>query len=46
MVQEIADLKALLVQENDPSTLEYLLRLKLGMIKPGEAKYLLVEGEH
>jgi cell division protein FtsB len=46
MVQEIADLKALLSQENDPSTLEYLARLKLGMVKPGEVKYLLVEGEH
>jgi len=46
ITQEIADLKALLAKENDPATMEYLARLKLGMVKPGETQYLLVEGDH
>jgi cell division protein FtsB len=45
-IQEITDLQAQLAKENDPATMEYLARSKLGMIKAGEIKYMLIEGQH
>lgn len=44
--QEITDLQAQLAKQDDPATMEYLARSKLGMIKAGETKYMLIEGQH
>lgn len=45
VAQEITDLQAQLAKQNDPATMEYLARSKLGMIKAGEVKYILIEGD-
>lgn len=44
--EQITALKAQLAKQDDPATMEYLARLKLGMIKPGEIKYILSEPTH
>ena len=44
--EQITALKAQLAEQDDPATMEYLARLKLGMIKPGETKYILSEPTH
>lgn len=44
--QQTTDLQAQLAKQNDPATMEYLARSQLGMIKAGEVKYMLIEGDH
>jgi len=44
--EQIVELKKQLAKQDDPATMEYLARQKLGMIKPGEVKYILSEPTH
>lgn len=43
--EERAALKELLSKRFNPGYIEYLARKELGLIKPGEEKYIVVEGE-
>ncbi len=43
ILEDIEDLKALLARKDDLFYLEYLARRELGLIKPNEEKYILIE---
>ncbi len=43
LLQERAELEALLAKRNDPDYIEYLARKELGLIKPGEEKYIIID---
>lgn len=41
--QERAEMEELLARKFDPEYMEYLARRELGLIEPGEQKYIVVE---
>lgn len=43
LVKENEELRELLGKRNDLEYIEYLARKKLGLIKPGEEKYIIVD---
>jgi len=43
LLQERAELEELLAKRDDPSYIEYLARKELGLIKPGEEKYIIID---
>ena len=43
LLRERAELEALLAKRNDPDYIEYLARKELGLIKPGEEKYIIID---
>lgn len=43
LLQERVALEELLLKRFDPEYIEYLARKELGLIKPGEEKYIIVE---
>ena len=45
LLRERAELEGLLAKEDDPSYIEYLARKELGLIKPGEEKYIIIDEE-
>lgn len=45
LIEENGYLRGLLARKDDLGYLEYLARRELGLIKPGEEKYILIEGE-
>lgn len=45
LLRERAALKELLAKKFDPEYIEYLARKELGLIRPGEEKYIVMEGE-
>ncbi|MCS6937368.1 MAG: septum formation initiator family protein [Candidatus Bipolaricaulota bacterium] len=45
VLQEIEELKVRLQSKDDLRLLEYLARKELGMVKPGEEVYLIVESD-
>jgi cell division protein FtsB len=45
LLRERAELEELLSKRFDREYIEYLARKELGLIKPGEEKYIVVEGE-
>lgn len=44
LIEENGYLRGLLARKDDLGYLEYLARRELGLIKPGEEKYILIEG--
>lgn len=45
ILREGEHLKALLAKKDDLKYIEYLARKELGLIKPGEEKYIIIEGK-